>query len=219
MSNTKYKIDLHSHSIISYDGGISKKKYKKLLDTKILDFIAITDHNEIRFAKAMQADLGPQIIVGEEIRTLDGEIIGLFLNNKIESGKSALETVGDIHFQGGVVYIPHPFESKRSSLSEDTIKEIIGQVDIIEVFNARGKFRGKPDDAKDFALTNNIAMASSSDSHCFMGAGTAFNVLKSEPTQKNLVNLLKKAKYEKTYAPIISYLCPAINKIKNKIFL
>jgi Predicted metal-dependent phosphoesterases (PHP family) len=73
-----YKVDLHTHSIASPDGSLNEDNYRKMLETGRLDCIAVTDHNTIAFAKELHANLGDRIIVGEEITTLDGEIIGLF---------------------------------------------------------------------------------------------------------------------------------------------
>src|SRR5579859_2648799 len=97
----QYKIDLHTHSIVSYDGGIREDEYKKLLTNNVIDFVAITDHNEIRFALMMQRRYGEQIIVGEEIMTAEGEIIGLFLKERIEPGLPVEETIQAIRMQRG----------------------------------------------------------------------------------------------------------------------
>lgn len=77
----KYKIDLHTHSILSHDGGIKTQEYEKVISELKLDFVAITDHNKIAFAKEMQDRLGERIIIGEEIMTSEGEIIDLFLSH------------------------------------------------------------------------------------------------------------------------------------------
>lgn len=185
----------------------------------MLDFIAITDHNETSFARALQTQLGSQIIVGEEIKTFDGEIIGLYLTRTIEKGKSALDTVREIHAQGGLVYIPHPFETGRAGLQENILERIKDEIDILEVFNARGRFRGKNDQAASFSKNKNFVLASSSDSHCLKGVGSAYSIVDQEPTKESLVDLLKTAELRKEYAPLISFLCPSINKIKNKLFL
>ena len=119
-----YKIDLHTHSIISYDGGITEKQYRKILEMGILDYVAITDHNETRFAGIMQKKFGDKIIIGEEIKTKEGEIIGLFLKKTIASGQSTEETAAAIHLQGGLVYIPHPFETRRKDCKNRFWKEL-----------------------------------------------------------------------------------------------
>lgn len=214
-----YKVDLHTHSIISHDGGISKKQYARLLEEGIIDCIAITDHNETSFARALNDTLGQKIIIGEEIKTLEGEIIGLYLTKTISPGLSAQETISQIKNDGGLVYIPHPFEIGRDSLQEEDLKTIIKDVDIIEVFNGRGILRGKPQIAYKLALTEKAAMASSSDAHCRMGIGTSFSVTKQFPTKETLLKLLMEAELQQKHAPMISLLCPGINKVKNKLVL
>ncbi len=132
-----YKIDLHTHSIASADGGIKAEQYRRLLAHGALDCVAITDHNRIDMATELAQELHDQIIIGEEITTTDGEIIGLFLQKPIAPNLSPLETVQSIKDQGGFVYIPHPFETVRSGLSERTLDQIVDYIDIIEVYNGR----------------------------------------------------------------------------------
>ena len=211
------KIDLHTHSILSYDGGIAVTEYEKALNSATLDCIAITDHNTIDYAVFCQNVLGERIIVGQETKTKEGEIIGLFLEEKIPSGLSALATAKKIRQQEGLVYIPHPFETKRSSLQRKTLTALRGYLDIIEVFNARAFLRGKAKEATIFALQENLAMAASSDSHAIQGVGSAFSVVEDMPTNKTLVTLLQKARFEKRYAPFYTLLYPAFNRLKKMI--
>src|SRR5262245_43185713 len=110
------KIDLHTHSIASPDRSLSAKNYQKMLASGKLDYVAVTDHNVIDFARILHDQLGEQIIVGEEIATSEGEIIGLYLTSVVPSGLSAAETVRAIKDQDGLVYIPHPFETLRNGL-------------------------------------------------------------------------------------------------------
>lgn len=214
-----YKIDLHTHSSTSHDGGIKKKQYISLLERSVLDCVAITDHNDTSFARSLYNELGKKIIVGEEIKTREGEIIGLFLSKTLQPGLTARETISEIQGDGGLVYIPHPFEKKRFSLQEETLRSIIEDVDIIEVFNGRGIFRGKPDETSNIAINENLAMASSSDSHCIQGIGTAYSIIRDFPDKNTLVGMLKESMFQKKYAPLYSLLCPGFNKLKNNLFL
>ncbi|MCA9330415.1 PHP domain-containing protein, partial [Candidatus Saccharibacteria bacterium] len=116
-----YKVDLHTHSQASPDGGITAEQYAHVLSTGLLDMIAITDHNSIAYAQEVQKQLGDKIIVGEEIMTNDGEIVGLFLTQVIEPGLSAQETCRRIKAQHGLVYIPHPFETVRKGLHPEKL--------------------------------------------------------------------------------------------------
>src|SRR5258706_6823038 len=112
------KIDLHTHSIFSPDGGITEKEYEEIISKKILDVIAITDHNRIGFAQKMQKKLGKSIIVGEEIWTSDGELIGLFLTKEIKPHLSLRETLKAIHDQDAIAYVPHPLDIFRKGIGE-----------------------------------------------------------------------------------------------------
>jgi len=206
-------VDLHVHSILSYDGGISQRGLEKILTTK-LDVVAITDHNSIEFAVFMKKKLGEKIIVGEEIASRDGEVIGLFLKTAIEPGLSLAQTAQKIHNQGGMVYIPHPFEKQRSSVSWDTIQQHTEDIDVLETFNARSFGRKKTPVLQEQINKLPVSFASSSDAHCALGIGTAYTILADPPTQNTLVSLLKKGDMVTSYAPIFSYLCPFVNKLR-----
>jgi|SRR5579885_788338 len=219
MEKKQYKLDLHTHSIISYDGGITAAQYEKVLLSGVLDVVAITDHNETKFARMLQKSFGERIIVGEEIMTTEGEIIGLFLQETITPYNSAPATVNEIVRQNGLVYIPHPFETLRKGLEQESLQTIVDKLAIIEVFNGRGKWRNKNILAEEFARKHTLAMAASSDSHGFWGIGKTYSLVSQSPTKKHLVRLLQEGSLQKTYAPLISYLEPLMNKIKNKIIL
>lgn len=211
-----FRVDLHTHSIVSHDGGIGLEYYKKIIADKDLDYIAITDHNEVSVALNLKETLGEKIIVGEEILTTEGEIIGLYLNQRIEPGLSAAATVKKIHEQDGLVYIPHPFETLRKGLSKETINSLLSEIDIIETFNARGRFRNHSVEAKQFQKAGLVG-ASSSDAHCRFGVGTAYSKVVEIPTRDNLQQLLLNAEYQEKYSPILTYLCPTINRIKKHV--
>lgn len=219
MKGSRYKLDLHTHSIISQDGGITAAQYEKILQTGMLDCIAITDHNETSFARIMQKKLGERIIIGEEIRTTEGEIIGLYLQETIPGGISVDEVIASIKHQGGLVYLPHPYEHFRKGWQTGTIDRIAEDIDIVEVFNGRGRFRGKPVQAEQFALKNNMLQAASSDAHGWRGLGHTSSMLTEFPTHKTLKHLLTTAILDKTYAPVYTNFYPLLNRIKNNIVL
>lgn len=212
-----YKVDLHTHSIISHDGGLREEDYRKILDRGMLDYVAITDHNETGFAKRMYDKLGDKIIIGEEIKTRDGEIIGLFLQQTIPPGRSPQETIKLIRDQHGLVYIPHPFEIFRKGLQAVVLHSIATDIDIMEVFNARGFWRGKVKQAEAFAKKYNIPLSAASDAHGPEGVASAFSIISEIPTQKTLKQLIDKGSLQKKYAPPLSYLRPALNKVKKQL--
>ena len=140
-----------------------------------LGALAITDHNTIAAALALR-ELSPiPIIVGEEIRTTRGEIIGLFLQEEIPPDLSPAETVRRIREQGGLVYVPHPCDRVRSSaLEPEALREIIAQVDVLEVLNARVTLPSDNRQAEDLARAHHLRMGAGSDAHQAYEIGRAY---------------------------------------------
>ena len=133
------KVDLHVHTSFSPDSLTSCDDVVLWAQRRQLGAVAITDHNSIAGALAVREISPVQVIIGEEIRTQRGEIIGLFLCEEVAPGLTPRETVRRIHQQGGLVYIPHPLDRARhgSALGFGALMEIIEFVDAIEVLNAR----------------------------------------------------------------------------------
>lgn len=211
------KIDLHTHSIASRDGGIKPEQYVRVLDDGILDYIAITDHDRIDMATQLQKQLGEQIIVGEEVTTADGEVIGLFLKKLVKPGLSALDTAKAIKAQGGLVYIPHPFETVRKGLSKSALDELSKLVDIVEVYNGRAVFQNRGPQAMTWARNHRRAGAASSDAHGLKGVGATYSVVPAKPTAKNLTEMLDLGRRVTAKPPFSTLLYPKINRLKKRI--
>jgi predicted metal-dependent phosphoesterase TrpH len=185
-----YKIDLHTHSIASPDGGITESQYANALSTNLVDLIAVTDHNRIDLALEIRKNLGDRIIVGEEIMTTSGEIIGLYLEKSVRAGLTPLETVKQIKDQGGIVYIPHPFESMRSGLHPGILEELIDYVDIMEVCNGRAFLQNRSAQAVIWAKLNRIIGVASSDAHGALGLGRTYTRVPEMPNKDDLLKAL-----------------------------
>ncbi len=131
-----------------------------------INCIAVTDHNTVEGAFLLQKRAPFRVIIGEEINTSEGEIIGYFLKAEVRPGLTPEETVTAIKAQGGLVCVPHPFDRLRSSkLSNDALGRIIGAVDLLEVFNARNVFGADNELALRLAADRNIPMTVGSDAH------------------------------------------------------
>lgn len=214
---TNIKIDLHTHSILSHDGGISAQQYKEALKNGLLDCVAITDHNEISFALQLHKELGNKVIVGEEIMTTEGEIIGLFLTTHIAPGLTPKETIKHIRKQNGLVYIPHPFETVRKGLPATVLADITDDIDIVETFNGRAFWQKKHRQANEFSLDNDITPAASSDAHGPKALGHTYSHIDELPAKNTLVSLLQEGSIV-TIAPTArALLYPKFNKILKKI--
>ncbi len=211
------KIDLHTHSYGSPDGGITLKGYRKALASRLVDYVAVTDHNSIAAAREIKKVLGDRIIIGEEIMTTDGEIIGLYLRKEIAPGMSAAMTAHEIKLQGGLVYIPHPFEKLRKGIQEDVLREILPVVDIIEVRNGRALVNLRGNDAKAWASLSGIASASSSDAHSYAGLGRSYTKIPHKPTKGTLLGFLGSAELVVRGAKLHSLLAPKTHRIRKKV--
>jgi predicted metal-dependent phosphoesterase TrpH len=131
------RVDLHVHTSASFD---SKTEPKQLADRSRqlgLDPIFVTDHDTTLAAFRLQVASRQRVVVGEEIATTDGELIGLFLQRRIPPGLTAKQTALEIKDQGGLVYLEHPYDQFRRHLSQAAIEEVAELIDIVEVFNAR----------------------------------------------------------------------------------
>jgi predicted metal-dependent phosphoesterase TrpH len=141
-----------------------------------LGAIAITDHNEISGAFAAREiadEFGVKVIVAEEVKTAEqGEVIGLFISERIERGMTMAETVAEIRRQGGLVYVPHPFDRLHSVPDYEHLLEIVEEIDILEVFNPRVALTAFNEEAERFAAKYRIVPGAGSDAHVAQGLGT-----------------------------------------------
>lgn len=195
------KIDLHNHTVASYDGFNTLKDFEKAHRAGKIDIIAITDHNTISVAQEFVKRASFPIIVGEEIESQAGDIIGLFLKETIPKGLSVKETIAMIKSQDGLVYIPHPFDFFRIGLPQTTILEILPQIDLFEVVNGAYStllFRKYEKEAKKFAKRHFLTMAASSDAHLPQNIGRAVMEIPEELltnlTPQNLLQAVRTGK-------------------------
>src|SRR5688572_1056854 len=140
-----------------------------LLDTakaRGLGAIAITDHNEVSGAlEARERADGLKVIVAEEVKTAhEGEVIGLFIEQKIPRGMSMRESIAAIRAQGGLVYVPHPFDRLHAVPDYEHLLEVVEEIDILEVFNPRVAFSAFNEEAARFAAKYRIVAGAGSDS-------------------------------------------------------
>jgi hypothetical protein len=167
-------VDLHMHTDHSPD---CATEVETLLDSAKragLGAIAITDHNEVSGAlEARERANGIKVIVAEEVKTADqGEVIGLFIEEKIPRGMSLEETIAEIRRQGGLVYVPHPFDRMHSVPDYEHLLKVVEDIDAIEVFNPRVAFSAFNEEAARFAAKYRIVAGAGSDSHVAQGLGS-----------------------------------------------
>jgi predicted metal-dependent phosphoesterase TrpH len=170
------KADLHTHTFYSGDSDITLEQLVERCRELGLAAIAITDHGTAEGGLAL-ARLSPpfKVIVGEEVASTEGEIIGLFLKETVPNGLTPEETIKRIKAQGGIVCVPHPFDRYRSSaMQAETLERIAGQIDIVEVFNARTIPAQNMTLPGEFAARHHLPGGAGSDSHSAAEVGRAY---------------------------------------------
>jgi len=192
----KIKADFHIHSNFSADSNSDIYEIAKVATEKKISKIAITDHNEIAGALRLKEKFPKLVITGEEILSQEGEVIGLFINKKIKPYLSLEKTIHEIKNQGGLVYVPHPFDSFRRGLGKH-MRKIIKQIDIIEVFNGKIFLDHKNKKALEFAERNNLAKTAGSDAHTLNEISSVYVKMKDFSNQKELLENLKNAEIHK----------------------
>jgi len=188
--------DFHIHTRFSRDSILSEDKFIRIALERGLTHVAVTNHNNVEGALAVRdrvAQLGLDdrltVILGEEVSTSDGEVVGVFLQRTIPRGLSADETADVIHEQGGLVSIPHPFDPFRAShIRREPLERLAeaGKIDMVEIFNSRVTFGRHNLEAAEFAARHRIPGIACSDSHSSFEIAMSFNALPAFDTAEEL---------------------------------
>ncbi len=182
------KYDFHTHTKYSSDGYVEPERLVKVATEKGISGIAVTDHNTIRGgleAKKYEHE-EIEVIVGSEILTDRGEIIGLFLTDEIKSIKF-LDVIEEIRSQNGIVVLPHPFDDIRSTALHP-VNEDAKYIDNVEVFNARCILQKYNDKANEYALKNGLNIVAGSDAHFENEIGNAGVITESCDIREAILN-------------------------------
>jgi predicted metal-dependent phosphoesterase TrpH len=187
-------VDLHMHTSWSHDCGVDTAELLDYAEAEGLGAIAVTDHNVFGGAReALELARGRDLIVipGEEVKTDgQGEVIGLFLEREIPRGMSFAETIAAIKEQGGLVYVPHPFDRMHAIPDPATLHHHLADIDVFEVYNARLLLEAYNDEALRFARKYDLTMGAGSDAHVLQGVGTgAVRMRRFEGPEEFLISL------------------------------
>ena len=213
------KADLHVHSEYSPDSESSLGDIINHCTAAGINCLAITDHNEIAGAVELKKIAPFTVIIGEEILTSSGEIIGLFLTERIPRQLSAQETVKRIKDQGGLVLIPHPFDRyfRPSTIDRAVLKAIVADVDIIEVFNSHTVIRSDSIQALKFAQKHGLLASAGSDAHLVSEIGNAYIKMPDFSNVEEFKRSLTKGKLEGQMACPFHRLKSIVDKLVRKI--
>ena len=167
------RVDLHVHSSASHDCKSEPEQVAARCRQLGFSPVFLTDHDTIAGVIHLRETTGEMVVVGEEVMTTDGEMIGLFLQRAVPKGLTPLEAANEIKAQGGLVYLEHPYDPFRRHLSEAAIEQVSDLIDIVEVFNGRSG-----DDAnrraEDLCTILDARAAAGSDAHSLGEIGAAY---------------------------------------------
>ncbi len=188
------RVELHVHTWYSSDSKMPLEKIEERSVECALDHVAITDHDTVEGAERLRERGKTGIIVGEEISTSFGDVIGLFLDEPIEAGLAPEETVARIHAQGGLVFIPHPFDRRRKSrLFRAALDQCIDAVDILEVWNGRTRMAEDNLRAARYAEEHGLVPAVGTDAHHPREMGRAVMEMKPFHDARSFLESLRSA--------------------------
>lgn len=174
--DTKVRVDCHLHTMWSGDATTTPDELREAVARSAIDVVCITDHSTINGAVELQDQLGCRVVVGQELRTGAGELMGLFLTDRLPPGVKPEEFCRRVRDQGGLVYVPHPFDPARHCLNEDVLRSLAedGLLDAVEVFNAKTSLQSLNRRAAEFAAEYGLAAGAGSDAHVPEAVGAAY---------------------------------------------
>ncbi len=197
------RVDCHLHTADSGDAVTSLDQLAERVEQEQLDVICITDHNVTAAAvTAMERGIGARVIIGEEVRTPDGDLIGLFLSERIPYVLPLSEVTRLIRAQDGLIYLPHPFDQGRSSLGLVAAGLCDrGLADIVEVFNAKIEDQSLNEQADALAKRYDLPGGAGSDAHDPEGIGAAYLEMPDFDGPQEFLTSLRLARITGEYRP------------------
>jgi predicted metal-dependent phosphoesterase TrpH len=212
------KADFHIHTRYSKDSSSTLEQIILACQKKGINCIAIADHGAIEGALKMKQMAPFQVVVAEEVLTTRGEIMGMFLKELVPSGLSMEKSIRLIKDQGGLLCTPHPFDKFRgSALDALTMNEIAGQIDVVEIFNARNPLLRSSRQAKQFAREHNLPGSAGSDAHAPYEIGNAYLEIPEFKGRDDFLQALSQAKVFGRRANPFSHFSSAWSRFKKMI--
>ena len=196
------RVDCHVHTVASGDSVLRPDELVERAASTGLDVVFVTDHHEVVAAQRLASRDGLRVIVGEEIRTPAGELLGLFLTERIPYVLPVDEVVDRIHAQGGLVCLPHPYDAVRASVGAVADRLCAsGRVDAVEVFNAKAGTPDVNERAADLAARYGLPGTAGSDAHDPAGIGAAYLEMPDFVTPQEFLAGLRLARVVGTLRP------------------
>ena len=212
------KADMHVHTCYSKDGSLSLETIMESCERRGLDGVAITDHNTIAGALALKEIAPFLVIVGEEIDTTKGEILGLFLKEQIPGGLMPEETMARIREQGGLVGVPHPLDRlRRSAMGRVALLDILDELDFLEGFNSRVTFPSDNRKAQALAQARGLPITAGSDAHTAYEISRAYVDMSNFKGREGFLEALKEAQIFGRLSPPWIHLVSTWTKLSRRL--
>jgi len=212
------KVDLHVHTYYSKDATLSLEAIVEGCRRRGLDGVAITDHNTIAGALALKEIAPFLVIVGEEIDTTKGEILGLFLKEEIPRGLRPKEAISRIREQGGLVGVSHPLDRlRRSAMGRRALLDILDELDFLEGFNSRVTFPSDNLRAQALAQAHGLAITAGSDAHTAYEIGRAYLEMPNFNGREGFLEALKKAQVFGRLTPLWIHIVTTWTKLRRRL--
>jgi predicted metal-dependent phosphoesterase TrpH len=216
-----WNVEMHSHTLWSKDCITQFDHIIRLCEKRGIDRIAITDHNTADGALAIKKIAPELVIVGEEIMTTHGELLGYFMQETIPAGLPPRETIRRLRDQGAVISVSHPFDRlRKGAWKENDLLEIVEQVDAVEIFNARCMFAEDNVKALQFAKQHHLPGTIGSDAHIGVEYGTAYGKMRRfQDTPEDFLAALREANYSERLSSWLVHLGSKAAKWSKKLHL
>jgi predicted metal-dependent phosphoesterase TrpH len=213
-------VELHSHTFWSKDCVVPFEAILRICEMRKIDRIAITDHNTTEGALRMQKLAPDRVIVGEEIMTTKGELLGYFMTQSVPAGLSPKETIARLRGQGAAISVSHPFDQfRKGAWDEPDLRDIMHLVDAIEIFNARCILSEDNRKATQFAKTHGLLGTAGSDAHSRVEYGRTLTQLAQFHDAQSFLESLKQANYVERYSAFYVHLHSSTAKWSRKLGL
>ena len=214
--NSILRADFHMHTRYSMDSSASLEDIISRCQEMGINCIAITDHGAFEGALKMKEIAPFTVIPGEEILTPNGEVIGYFLKELIPTRQPIESAIEAIKAQGGLVGLPHPFDTFRGlkDLDNHRLEELASQVDVIEVFNARSLLPGDSDKALDFAVKHNLPATAGSDAHSPREIGKTYVEMPPFDDKESFLKSLRESTIQRRRASPFVHAYTVLAKVK-----
>lgn len=212
------KADLHTHTHYSRDCLTSPQRYVDRCVKLGINCVAVTDHNSMEGALAVQRIAPFKVIIAEEIRTTDGELAGLFLKEAIPRGLTPEETIERVKAQGGLVSLPHPFDRvRREPLHDGARERILPHLDLIEVFNSRTSLQRDNERARRLAEELGLPMAAGSDAHSPWELGTTYVEMPDFEGPQEFLEALRQGRVVGRQANPLVHVVSTLAKVRSRL--